>query len=119
MVSQTVLIVYFAQIILLCCISPIHRYAGAAMYDLFATAMCKYSATGSRTRVARVRAEYPNQLDYSGFHEAPLYYAVLNEVMCDSLQKPLRSFGSHPLPALAQEMMVMRKSDSLAAAPMV
>ena len=24
------------------------------------------SATGFRTRVARVRAEYPNQLDYSG-----------------------------------------------------
>ena len=24
------------------------------------------SATGTRTRVARVRAEYPNQLDYSG-----------------------------------------------------
>lgn len=27
----------------------------------------KYSATGTRARVARVRAEYPNQLDYSGF----------------------------------------------------
>ena len=26
----------------------------------------KFSATGTRTRVARVRAEYPNQLDYSG-----------------------------------------------------
>ena len=25
------------------------------------------SAAGTRTRVARVRAEYPNQLDYSGF----------------------------------------------------
>ena len=25
------------------------------------------SATGTRTRVAQVRAEYPNQLDYSGF----------------------------------------------------
>ena len=25
------------------------------------------SATGTRTRVARVRAEYPDQLDYSGF----------------------------------------------------
>ena len=30
-------------------------------YDLGA-----HSATGTRTRVARVRAEYPNQLDYSG-----------------------------------------------------
>ena len=27
----------------------------------------QYSATGTRTRVARVRAKYPNQLDYSGF----------------------------------------------------
>ena len=27
----------------------------------------EHSATGTRTRVARVRAEYPNQLDYSGF----------------------------------------------------
>ena len=27
----------------------------------------KPSATGTRTRVARVRAEYPNQLDYGGF----------------------------------------------------
>ena len=27
---------------------------------------CKNSATGTRARVARVRAEYPNQLDYSG-----------------------------------------------------
>ena len=26
----------------------------------------KTSATGTRTRVARVKAEYPNQLDYSG-----------------------------------------------------
>ena len=26
----------------------------------------KNSATGTRARVARVRAEYPNQLDYSG-----------------------------------------------------
>ena len=26
----------------------------------------KNSATGTRTRVTRVRAEYPNQLDYSG-----------------------------------------------------
>ena len=27
----------------------------------------QHSATGTRTRIARVRAEYPNQLDYSGF----------------------------------------------------
>ena len=28
--------------------------------------LLQISATGTRTRVARVRAEYPNQLDYSG-----------------------------------------------------
>jgi hypothetical protein len=28
------------------------------------------SATGTRTRVAWVRAEYPNQLDYSGSRQA-------------------------------------------------
>ena len=30
------------------------------------TLLYNYSAAGTRTRVARVRAEYPNQLDYSG-----------------------------------------------------
>ena len=36
------------------------------------------SATGTRTRVARVRAEYPNQLDYSGsakMHDLECYRA--------------------------------------------
>ena len=32
----------------------------------------QYSATGTRTRVARVRAEYPNQLDYSGLVDVNL-----------------------------------------------
>jgi hypothetical protein len=27
----------------------------------------KISVAGTRTRVSRVRAEYPNQLDYNGF----------------------------------------------------
>ena len=38
--------------------------------------MPKSSATGTRTRVARVRAEYPNQLDYSGiciYNMSPLF----------------------------------------------
>jgi hypothetical protein len=46
----------------------------------------KSSATGTRTRVARVRAEYPNQLDYSGryidtlkeAHELPIPSASAN-----------------------------------------
>ena len=31
----------------------------------------KHSATGTRARVAQVRAEYPSQLDYSGDAEWP------------------------------------------------
>ena len=34
------------------------------------------SATGTRTRVARVRAEYPNQLDYIGYVHR--YFDALN-----------------------------------------
>ena len=36
----------------------------------------KNSATETRTRVARVRAEYPNQLDYSGFWHSVDWHAV-------------------------------------------
>ena len=39
---------------------------GAATPVVLAMPASKHSATGTRTRVARVRAEYPNQLDYSG-----------------------------------------------------
>ena len=39
---------------------------GALSLSLSLSLTSKYSATGTRTRVARVRAEYPNQLDYSG-----------------------------------------------------
>ena len=35
--------------------------------DLVNDCYAQYSATGTRARVARVRAEYPSQLDYSGF----------------------------------------------------
>ena len=35
--------------------------------DLANDSYAQYSATGTRARVARVRAEYPSQLDYSGF----------------------------------------------------
>ena len=42
------------------------------------------SATGTRTRVARVRAEYPNQLDYSGsdasIHQVPTTSVSLGQV---------------------------------------
>ena len=43
-------------------------------------ALNKNSATGTRTRVARVRAEYPNQLDYSGLVKEDLAGAISTEV---------------------------------------
>ena len=42
------------------------RVQTAASNGLSYLNVLKDSATGTRTRVARVRAEYPNQLDYSG-----------------------------------------------------
>ena len=46
---------------------PINRKAADTCNKSFVgwTAL-ENSTTGTRTRVARVRAEYPNQLDYSG-----------------------------------------------------
>ena len=38
--------------------------------ELLADELQGHSATGTRTRVARVRAEYPSQLDYSGLGAA-------------------------------------------------
>ena len=38
----------------------------SAGHDIDVTSRWENSATGTRTRVARVRAEYPNQLDYGG-----------------------------------------------------
>ena len=43
---------------------PKSATAGSVALSFFS--LCINSATGTRTRVARVRAEYPNQLDYSG-----------------------------------------------------
>ena len=49
------------------CPMPLFRLSnGDCVCALPATSQ-ETSATGTRTRVARVRAEYPNQLDYSGF----------------------------------------------------
>ena len=42
-------------------------------------ALNKNSATGTRTRVAQVRAEYPNQLDYSGLVKEDLAGAISTE----------------------------------------
>ena len=49
------------------------------------------SATGTRTRVARVRAEYPNQLDYSGF-----WWKLSSEITSADLISPLHFPPMHP-----------------------
>ena len=41
------------------------------------------STTGARTRVARVRAEYPSQLDYGGwFASRPTHYICVLFLRC-------------------------------------
>ena len=48
--------------------SEIKSHMGRTFRPLHACSRASQSsATGPRSRVARVRAEYPNQLDYSGF----------------------------------------------------
>ena len=62
-------------------------------------ALKNHSATGTRTRVARVRAEYPNQLDYSGccidFDHGPLqqlFRAKRLPVLSKHVRAPLLTF---------------------------
>ena len=55
------------------------------------------SATGTRTRVARVRAEYPNQLDYSGLASAFLLL-LHEEKHPNHLLPSLRSLNAHSQP---------------------
>ena len=58
--------------------------------------MRKSSATGTRTRVARVRAEYPNQLDYGGIEGVPQIW-VLERWPSDSAEGALgQGWGSNP-----------------------
>ena len=51
-------------------LSPVSNVLAATWVShvrcLDAREACQTSATGTRTRVARVKAEYPSQLDYSG-----------------------------------------------------
>ena len=56
----------------------------------------KDSATGTRTRVAQVRAEYPNQLDYSGFCAG--HAAAFNKILaCSTRRWGLRPLISHTI----------------------
>ena len=57
------------------------------------------SATGTRTRVARVRAEYPNQLDYGGHVDMASWYkfAFVTSVRPHSGKSPKASTGFHAL----------------------
>ena len=59
------------------------------------------SATGTRTRVARVRAEYPNQLDYSGFLKK-----VRKGVACET-QAQLGAQPAHPSNKQHSERMLL------------
>ena len=54
-------------------------------------AFCKCSATGTRTRVARVRAEYPNQLDYGGAVQLRICSTC---ECCRQAISPLHTFAS-------------------------
>ena len=53
------------------------------MHPFLAT---KISAAGTRTRVARVRAEYPNQLDYSGGDSSCYFCASIHEACVNEFQ---------------------------------
>ena len=60
----------------------------------------KDSAAGTRTRVARVRAEYPNQLDYSGdvseyLGSTGLETDELVSPAAESLATPLQAARAH------------------------
>ena len=64
-----------------------------------------HSAIGTRTRVARVRAEYPNQLDYSGccidFDHGPLqqlFRAKHLPVLSKHVRAPLLTVRPTPTP---------------------
>ena len=74
--------------------------------------MCAFrlnSATGTRTRVARVRAEYPNQLDYSGccikFDHGPLQQMFRDQhmpVLSKHVRTPLLTFRPTLTPTRCQ-----------------
>ena len=68
-----------------------------------------HSATGTRTRVARVRAEYPNQLDYSGccikFDHGPLQQMFRDQhmpVLSKHVRTPLLTFRPTLTPTRCQ-----------------
>ena len=55
-----------------------------------------HSATGTRTRIARVRAEYPNQLDYGG----------INDLLCSDSMRCVRMHAAQY--SIARCMMLLR-----------
>ena len=56
-------------------------------------AFSQNSATGTPTRVARVRAEYPNQLEYSGSRQAVSTAANAMQVLRKAIRIRLRCVG--------------------------
>ena len=85
-----------------------HRRTGVNMIgirdrDRVSTTNVCSSATGTRTRVARVRAEYPNQLDYSGDDAGWLQESRLFDLgrtrarkLCEWLEAAVLHIGLEP-----------------------
>ena len=84
----------------------------------------KHSAAGTRTQVAPVRAEYPNQLDYSGccidFGHGPLqqlFRAGHLPVLSKHVRAPLLTFRPTPTPTRCQGARSTRRPAGIAAPP--
>ena len=52
-------------------------YTNSNCFSTFGKIKSKSSVAGTQTRVSRVRAEYPNQLDYNGLLVHNFYYSIL------------------------------------------
>ena len=60
------------------------NYSDVGVLNKWLLVQFRNSATGTRTRVARVRAEYPNQLDYGG-HIFAFHKILLHSFVCISV----------------------------------
>ena len=74
--------------------------------------MHQASATGTRTRVARVRAKYPNQLDYGGIEgclevEVPTRCCIHNRHFGWVHNSDQDAAGPERLPAFTQQVRLL------------
>ena len=56
----------------------------------------KHSVAGTWTRVSRVRAEYPNQLDYNGLLKTLKYVLIVNKLNSESSSGNVHSEAKAP-----------------------